>query len=160
MVRVKVRLVLPFSGMLGAPNTLLSVAGFAWSTVKLAVAWLPPEQSQTMGLVTLVCNPSASPVTVTENVQEYCGGKSNRVSVTEPATVSTTTALRSQVPVVTLDVGMAKPAGRVSVNRTAHAVSVEGVPVSGFVLVRLKVRLVLPCAGMCAAPNALVKVIV
>jgi len=41
LVMVKLRLVLPFSGMLAAPNDLLMVGGIAASTVKVSVA-VPP----------------------------------------------------------------------------------------------------------------------
>ena len=68
-VRVKVKLVVPLSGIVAAPNALL-IEG-ALKTVTLADAVLPgPPFVDVTAPVVLFCGPAVVPVTFTENVHE------------------------------------------------------------------------------------------
>src|SRR2546428_419798 len=63
---VKVSEVVPFNGIVNAPNNLLMLGGLA--TVRFAVAVLPvPPLVEVTLPVVLVYRPEAAPVTVTEN---------------------------------------------------------------------------------------------
>jgi hypothetical protein len=147
LVRVKVRLVLPLSGTEEAPNALLMVGGPATVKLALAVLPVPPFVEDTLPVV-LVFIPAVVPVTFTEIVQ-----------VPETA-IDPPDKLTKFVPLVAVGkppqvfespfgVATTNPGGNVSANPTPF----KGVPVFGFVIV--KVRDVLPFTGISTAPNAL-----
>ena len=71
LVMVKLRLVLPFSGIVAAPNDLLIVGGDA--TVKVAVEVLPVPPFVEVTVTELLFAPAVVPVTFTENVHELLG---------------------------------------------------------------------------------------
>jgi len=65
---VKVRLVVPFSGMLAAPNDLAIVGGATTVMLALPVEPVPPFVADTVPVV-LFLTPAVAPVTVTVKLQ-------------------------------------------------------------------------------------------
>jgi hypothetical protein len=147
-VMVSVKLVVPFNGMVAAPNALLIEGGVMTVTLADAVPPVPPSVEATV-LVVLFFWPAVVPVTFTVNVHAPFAGSvaPDRLIKLDPAAAVIVPA--PQVPVSPLGVDITSPAGRVSVN----AIPLRLCPVFGFVIVKL--RLVLPFNGMLAAPNAL-----
>src|SRR5262252_3744314 len=141
---LNVRLVVPFSGMLDAPNALLIVGGA--TTVIIAVLLVPPVPPFAADTVPVVLflTPAVVPVTVTVNVQFVL------VPIAPPLSEIMFGAVVVSVPppqTVELPVGTVSPAGNVSVNATP----VNAVVVFGFVIV--KVRTLVPLRGIVAASN-------
>ncbi len=147
--RVKVRLVVPFRGIVAAPKALAIVGGLM--TVMLAEAVLPvsPPASVAVTLpLVLFCTPSVTPVTFTATVHVELRATvpPERLIEPDPATAVTEP---EQVLVRPLGVATASPAGRLSVKAR---------PLKEFkvlILVMVNVRLVVPPTGICVAPNAL-----
>lgn len=149
LLRVKVSNVLPFSGMLVAPNALLMVGGEITVMDALDVLPVPP-------LVDVTCTelffaPDVVPCTVTETVHDAPAPRLAPVSVTEDDPFAAV-AVPPQVLFRLPGVATTRPAGRLSVNATPFRVKLV------FVLLRVNVRLVVPFSGMVAAPNALAMV--
>lgn len=69
LVSVKLRVLLPFNGMVLGLNALLMVGGAITVSVSDAVPPVPPSVELTV-LVVLTCVPTLIPVTLTENVHE------------------------------------------------------------------------------------------
>lgn len=146
LVMVKVRLVVPLTAIVAAPNALLMEGGA--TTVRLAEAVPPvPPCVEVTAEVVLFFTPAVVPVTLTENVHEALAERvePDRLTVPPPALM----VPAPQLPVSPLGVETTRPAGRVSLNPTP--VSATALP---FWMVKL--RLVLPFRGILAAPKALV----
>lgn len=119
-VMVKVREVVPFSGIVAAPNALAIEGGV--TTVKLAVAVLPvPPLVEVTAPVVLVYWPETAPVTVTLNWHWP------PTAIVAPESAIPVGAVVVRVPPQTVEVPLAtvSPVGSVSVNAT---------PVSGSTL--------------------------
>src|SRR5262249_58638560 len=144
LVTVSVRLVLPFSGMLAAPNDLAIVGGA--TTVIIAVLLVPPVPplaAETVPVV-LFFTPAVVPVSVTVTVQLVL------VPIAPPLSEIMLGAVVVRVPppqTVELPLGTVRPAGNVSVNATP----VNAVVVFGFVMVN--VSTLVPFSGMVDASN-------
>jgi hypothetical protein len=146
-VIVKLRVVVPPTGMVAAPKLFVIVGGLR--TVKLAVPALPVPPSGELAVTELLTTPAVIPVTFTENVQESPALRfaPARLIVVEPATAVVVPP--SQVP-ATGGLATCKPPVNVSVKLMPVKAPVE----FGFVTVKLKV--VVPPAGMVAAPKLFV----
>lgn len=133
LVSVNVRLVVPPTGMLAAPNALLMLGGVP--TVSVAVAWLPvvPVGGGVVEVtlpVVLVWGPEAAPVTVTLNVHGV------PTTMVAPDRTMLLGAVVVRVPPQTPageEVATVTPLGRLSVNPTPA--SATGLPV-GLVMVK------------------------
>src|SRR6266852_3184496 len=146
---VKVKLVVPLSGMLAAPNALMITGGATTVTLAFEVLPVPPSVDVTCTL--LFFAPAAVPVTFTLKVHDALVAKvaPDRVTLPEPAVAVIVPP--PQLPVRPFGVATTRPAGSVSVN--AIPVS-EIVLITGLVMV--KVSEVEPFSGMVTAPKALV----
>src|ERR1035437_3956560 len=146
LLMLKVRLVVPFRGMLAAPKSLVIVGGDATVSEALDVLPVPPLVDETVTLLFLM--PDVVPVTFTVTVHVFPG-----VAIVPP--VSDTlpdpaTAVPPHVVVKPLGDATTRPAGKVSVN----AIPLSAVPfAAGFVIVN--VSEVVPFNETAAAPNAL-----
>jgi hypothetical protein len=153
LVIVIVRLVVPSSGMLAAPNALVIVGGA--TTVRVAVAVLPvPPLAETMALVVFTLAPGVKPVTFTEIVQAGVGGGRTAIPgrsvITGDPGKAITPALKHEAPTTKAgDKATITPAGKVSVK----PIPVRVVPIFGFEIV--KVRVLVPPTGIVAGANAL-----
>ncbi len=143
---VKLRLVLPFRGMLAAPKALLIVGGP--TIVRLAFEVLPVPPSVEVTCTELFFTPTLFPVTCTESVHVALDAIVPPVSVTAPAP-AVAVAVPPQVLVTEGVEATINPAGKESMNVTP----VNPRAVLGLLIV--KVRLVVPFSGMDAAPKAL-----
>jgi hypothetical protein len=152
-VMVKVAVVVPFSGMLAAPNALLIVGGATILTVAVLLATPVPPFAEVIAPVVLLASPAAVPVTFTVKVHEaLCATVPPErlitpvpaAAVTVPLQVLVTpgTAATTRVPVVL---------GSVSLNATP----VRSPAAVVFGLLIVKVTVVVPFNGMLAAPKAL-----
>jgi hypothetical protein len=148
-VIVNVRVVVPPSGMVAAPNALLIVGGL--TTVKTAVLLgepVPPSTESTP-LVVLLFGPAVVPVTLTVSVQEAPGA-----SVPPPkfSVVSPGVAFHVPVQVAPMPAGFAtcNPAGKLSEKPMPVRVATV------FGLVSVRVSVVTPLSGIEDTPNALV----
>ena len=145
LLMVKVTVVVPFSGMLPAPNALAMVAGA--TTVMEAFEVLPVPPSVEVTCTLLFLTPAVVPCTLTETVQLALAAIVPALSVIEPEpAVAVTEPL--QVLLSPFGVATTRPAGRLSVKATP----LNATPVLGLVMV--KVSDVVPFSGMLAAPNA------
>lgn len=112
--KAKLKVVVPFSGMLAAPNDLVMLAGEA--TVRLAVAVLPwPPFTEVTWAVVLVYCPEAAPVTVTLNVHGV-----PTATVAPESVIALVPKKVCSVPPHTVEVALAtvSPVGSVSWNAT------------------------------------------
>jgi hypothetical protein len=91
LVIVKLSVVVPPSGIVGAPNILLIVAGLSTVTLAEAVFPVPPFVDVT-AVVVLLLSPDVVPVTVTKNVQVPPAG------IVAPASVIKLLVLTDNVP--------------------------------------------------------------
>src|SRR5215510_10888866 len=147
LVMVKVTVVVPFSGMLAAPKTLLIVGGATTVTVAFAVLLLPPSVELTC--TELILSPAVVPCTFTETAQEALAATVPPDRLTELAppvavAVPPQVLFRFGVEATT------SPAGRLSVN--ANPVSVTLL----FGLLMLMVSKVVPFNGILVGANVLV----
>src|SRR5581483_7488119 len=149
-VIVKLRVVVPFTGMRAAPNALVSTGGSSTARLADAVAPLPPAVEVT-ALVVLVSVPAADATTLTENVHEPLTARFPPVRLILMPPAFAVIVPAPQVPVSPVGVAMASPVGNVSV---------KPMPVSPTVLaaglVTVKLRVVVPPSGTDGAPKALV----
>jgi hypothetical protein len=146
LLMVKVTVVVPFSGMLAAPNALAMVAGA--TTVMEAFDVLPVPPSVEVTCTLLFFTPAVVPCTLTTTVQLALAAIVPALRVIEPEpAVAVTVPL--QVLLSPFGVATTRPAGRVSVKATP----LSATPVLGLVMVN--VSDVVPFSGMLAAPNAL-----
>ena len=148
LLMVKLRLVLPFTGIEAAPKALLMVGGLA--TVMLADAVLPvPPLVEVTAAVVLFFTPEVVPVTFTEIEHELLTATVPVLRATLPLPAAAV-MVPPQVLVSPFGVATTRPGGRVSVNATPVNATVFA---AGFVIVKL--RLVVPFTGIEAVPNAL-----
>ncbi len=126
---VKVSEVVPFSGMLAAPNALVIDGGVA--TVKFAVAVLPvpPLVEVTLPVVLVYC-PEAAPVTVTLNWHWLF------TAMVAPVSAMPVGAVVVSVPPQTVAEALAtvRPVGNVSVKATPVSATMLA---AGFVMVKV-----------------------
>src|SRR5579864_4940708 len=147
LLMVKVTVVVPFSGMLPAPNALLIVGGATTVTVALAVLLLPPSVELTC--TELLLSPAVVPCKFTETTHEALAASVPPDRLTElapPVAVAVP-------PQVLLRLGVeatTSPAGKLSVN--ANPVSVTLL----FGLLMLMVSKVVPFSGILVGANVLV----
>jgi hypothetical protein len=148
LLTLKVKVVVPFSGIVAAPNALVIVGGVATARFAVAVLPVPPLVEVTLPVV-FVKFPDAVPVTLTWTAQLLFVAMVPpvRVMVPEPAIA---VAVPPHVFVTPLGVATTIPAGSVSVKATPVSATALA---AGFVTV--KVRAVVPFKGIAAAPNAL-----
>ena len=144
---MNVRLVVPFSGMLAAPNAFAIVA--VATTVMEAFEVFPVPPSVELTVTELFFTPAVVPVTLTETVQLALDAIVPPDKLTDPDP-ATAVAVPPQVLLSPLGVATTSPAGKVSVNATPFSVTF----VLGFWM--LNVSEVVPFNGMLAAPKALV----
>jgi hypothetical protein len=142
LVTVNVRLVVPFSGMLLLPKTLLIVGG-ATTVIDavLLVLPVPPLAALTVPVV-FIFTPAVVPVTVTLNEQVVL------VPIAPPVSEIMLGAVVVRVPpphTAELPFGTVSPAGSVSVNATP----VKAVVVFGLVIVKLST--LVPFSGIVVA---------
>jgi hypothetical protein len=117
LVIVNVRLVVPFNGILAAPNALLIVGGATTVTLAEAVPPVPPSVELT-ALVVLFCIPAAIPVTFTENVHEPLAAMVPLLSVMEVLFGFAVIDPVPQEPARPFGAATWSPAGKLSVNAT------------------------------------------
>jgi len=149
LLMVKVSVVVPFSGMLAAPNALLIVGGATTVRTAVAVTLVPPSVELTCTL--LLLSPAVVPCTFTETAQEALAANvpPDKASEPDPA------AAVAVPPHVLVRFGVAaitSPAGRLSVNDSPVRLT--------FVLglLMLMVSDVVPFSGILVAPKPLVTV--
>jgi hypothetical protein len=145
---VKVNEVVPFSGMVGAPKTLVTVG--AAVTLRFAVAVPPvPAFVDVTTPVVFVQSPAEPPITFTLKVHEPLAGRlpPDKLTLLDPA--AAVIVPPPHEPLMPLGVATTIPLGNASVNAT---------PLSATVLTwaTVKLRLVVPFIGIRAAPNVLV----
>ena len=151
LVTVKLRLVAPFSTMLGAPNDLLMVGGAMTVTLAEAVRPVPPSVELTVPVV-LFLVPAVVPVTFTEKVQEAPAANVPPDRLTEPDPAVAVMVPLPQEPLKPLGVDTTRPEGKESVKATPLS---DALPLG---LVTVKLRLVVPPIAMLDAPNDLLMV--
>jgi hypothetical protein len=144
---VKVNDVVPFSGMVAAPNTLVIDGGLATVRVALAVFPVPPLVELTAPDV-LVNVPEVVPVTLTERTQELLTAIVPPVRLM-PVPPAVATTVPPQVLVKPFGVATSRPVGSVSVKATPASATVLA---AGLVMV--KVRVVVPFTAIAVGLNA------
>src|SRR5580698_4473419 len=108
---VKLRLVVPFSGIEAAPNDLIMTGGPV--TVMEAFDVLPVPASVEVIVTELFFMPAVVPRTLTETVQEALPARvpADRLTLPDPATA---VAVPPHVLLIPLGVATTRPAGRLS----------------------------------------------
>ncbi len=151
LVMVKVSVVVPFSGMLAAPNALAMLGGPI--TVMLAVLLVAPAplSFDEIGPVVLFCTPAAMPLTLRLIVHDAFAARVPPVRLIEPDPAAAV-IVPLQVVASPFGVATCKPAGSVSLN----AIPVS--PSDAFGLLSVKVSEVFAFKRMLAAPKAFVMV--
>ena len=146
LLTVKVRVVLPFSGMLAAPNALLIVGGA--TTVIVAFAVLPVPALVEVTWTLLLFRPAVVPCTSTDAVQLEFGASDwpLRLTLEDPAAA---VIVPVQLPPTLAGVATTRPAGRLSVKAAPLMVRFWLLLLSS-----VNVRLVVPFSGIVAAPKA------
>src|SRR5258708_3926025 len=144
---VKVRLVVPFSGMLAAPNALMITGGEVAVIEALDVLPVPPSVEVTVTL--LFFTPSVVLVISTETVHEALTASVPPAKLTDVA-FATAVVVPPQVLFAFGGLARIKPAGRLSVNATPVRATFE----FGFWIVKVKV--VKPPIGCKGGLNELV----
>ena len=132
-VTVKVSVVVPFSGIVAAPNALVSVGGAV--TVRVAVEVLPAPLSVAVTVTLLTFEPPVVGVTCTLKVQEAEAARVAPDRLTEDEPAAAVIVPPPQVPVRPFGVETTRPAGNVSVNATP----VSELPAFGLLMVKLSV---------------------
>lgn len=144
LVIVKLRLVVPLSGICEAPNDLEIVGGASTFIVAVLLAVPVPPFVELTAPVVLFLAPAVVPVTVTVITQLLLEAMDPPVNAMVPGAV----VVRVPPPqVVEVPLGTVRPDGNVSVNATPLSVVVV------FGLVIVKVRTLVPFNGMVAASN-------
>jgi hypothetical protein len=146
LLMVKVRVVVPFSGTLAAPNAFAMVGGP--TTVIDAFAVLPVPAFVEVACTLLFFTPAVVPCTSTVTVQLEFGASDWPLRLTEPEP-GVAVIVPVQLPPTFAGVATTSPAGRLSVNPAPVMVRFWLLLLS-----RVKVRLVVPFSGIVAAPNA------
>ncbi|HKV41953.1 MAG TPA: hypothetical protein VJX67_22305 [Blastocatellia bacterium] len=143
-VMVKLRLVVPLSGIFGAPNALLIVGGASTVIVAVLLAEPVPPLVELTAPAVLFFTPAVAPVTVTVTTQLLLD------EIEPPASEIVPGAVVVKVPpphVLEVPLTTVKPAGSVSVNPTPLRVVVV------FGLVIVSVRTLVPLSGIVTASN-------
>lgn len=112
-VTTKVRLIIPFTGIVALPNDFVMVGGFA--TVMLAIDVLPVPAFPEVTVTELVCMPEATPVTLTEIVQVALAAKVKFARLTVPERATAVTVPEPQGLLAPLGLATWMLAGRESV---------------------------------------------
>jgi hypothetical protein len=149
-VMVKLRVVVPFTGMVAAPNVLVMEGGTTTVALAEAVPPVPPSTDVTAPVV-LFCTPLAVPVTFTLNVHDLLAASVAPVRLTLAPPAAAVIVPPPHDPVRPFGIATAMPVGRLSVKPTPLSAIALG---AGFVIVKL--RLVVPFRAIVAAPNVLV----
>jgi hypothetical protein len=144
LLMVKVTVVVPFSGMLAAPNALAIVGGATTVIEAFDVLPLPPSVEVTVTLLFFV--PAVVPCTFTETVQLALAASVPAERLTEPEP-AVAVAVPPQVLFRPDGVATTRPAGKLSVKASPFSVT----PVFGFWMVN--VSDVDPFSGILVAPN-------
>lgn len=131
LVTVKVSVVVPFSGMLAAPNALVSVGGAV--TVRVALEVLPAPLSVAVTVTLLFFTPPVVGVTFTLKVQEAEAARVAPDRLTEDEPAAAVMVPPPHEPVRPFGVETTRPAGNESVNATP----VSELPVFGLLMVKL-----------------------
>jgi len=143
---VKVKVAVPFWGMVGAPNALAIVGGIATAIEALLPA--PAEVSfAEISPVLVDCVPAAKPVTLTENVQKPFPASVAPARLTTLVPPVAVMVPVPHVPFSPLDADIASPAGSVSVNAIPLRVSFT------LGLLTVKKSWVMPLIGTVVAAN-------
>jgi hypothetical protein len=149
LVTVKLNEVVPFSGMVAAPNVFVIPGGEI--TLRFAVAVFPfPPFAEVTAAVVLAMPPADVPFTLTLNVHEPFAVMLAPDKLTVLAPALAPIAPPPQAPVRPFGVATTKPAGKASVNPTLVSARVFA---AGFVMVKLKA--VVPFSGIVAVANDL-----
>jgi hypothetical protein len=148
LVIVKLKLVVPFSGIVAAPNTLLIVGGVTTVTLAEAVPPVPPSV-ELIAVVVLFWTPAVVPLTFTENVHVPFAASVAADRLIELPPAVAVIVPPPHVPVCPFGVDTTRPAGNVSENAMLLRLCVV------FGLVMVKLRLVLPFSGTVGLPNVL-----
>jgi len=143
---VKLKLVLPFRGILAAPKAFVIPAGATTVIEALDVLPVPPSVELTVTLLFLT--PAVVPWMFTDTMQEALEAKVPPERLTDPDP-AVAVAVPPQVLLRFAGLATTSPAGRLSVNAIPLAELLLG-------LLIVKVRLVAPFNGMLAAPKAFV----
>ena len=141
---VKLRVADPFSGMLAALKDFVSAGGATTVRRAVFVPLVPPlvEVAATL----LLFAPAVVPVTFTEIVQLVPGARLAPLRLMDEDP-STAVAVPLHVLFKLPGVATTSPAGRLSVNATPFSVRFA------LLLLRWKVRLVVPFKGIVGSPN-------
>jgi hypothetical protein len=118
---VKVTLVVPFRGMLAAPNALLIVGGATTVMLAFEVPPVTPPPFVAVGVTLLFFTPAVVPVMFTDKVQFVAGAilAPDKLTEEEPATA---VATPPHVLLRLFGVATTGPAGRLSVKATPLSV--------------------------------------
>ena len=146
---MKLRLVVPFSGIVGAPNVLVIVGGATTVRLADAVPPLPPSADVTAPVV-LFCTPAGVPMTFTLNVHDVLAASVAPVRLTLADPAAAVMVPPPQAPVRPFGAATCRPAGRVSLNPTAVNVWLA------LGLVTVKLNEVVPFRGIVGVPNVFV----
>src|ERR1041385_1670211 len=147
---VNVRLVVPFNGMVAAPNVLVMDGGEATISVAVLLVAPVPPLVELIAPVVLVTVPDCVPVTFTTIVQVAPG-----VAIDPPVRLM----LVELAAAVTVPPQVLLTPGVDATCSPPVSVSLKAIPFSALVLlaglVMVKVTVVVPFSEMAAAPNAL-----
>jgi hypothetical protein len=117
LVILNVRVVVPFTAIVLAPNAFVIDGGA--TTEMVAVAELPvPPSFDVTGLVVLFCVPAAIPVTLTENVQLELAASDAPLRLIDVPPAGAVIDPPSQLPAKPFGVETTRPPGRLSVKPT------------------------------------------
>jgi len=144
LVIVKLSEVLPFSGIVDAPNPLLIEGGATTVTIAVLLVVPGPDSLELTLPVVLLFGPAVVPVTVTLNMQLPPPAMDPPLKLIRfpPLVVTVPPPHAADDPLATVN-----PAGNVSVKLTPV------MPSEALVLVMVNVRLVVPPSGIVDAPN-------
>jgi hypothetical protein len=112
---VKLRVVVPFRAIVGAPNVLVIAGGAITARLADAVPPVPPSIDVTAPVV-LFCAPAAVPVTFTPNEHDAPAASVAPVKLTLPDPTAAAIVPPAHAPVTPLGAATCSPAGRVSLN--------------------------------------------
>jgi hypothetical protein len=156
LVMVKVVVVVPFSGMLAAPNALLIVGGATTLSVAVLLATPVPPLVEVIAPVVLTASPSTVPVTFTVKVQDApCATvPAERLMEPEPAVAVTVPLQVLTTPGVAATTRVAEPGPALTGSVSLKATPVRSPAAVVFGLLIVNVTVVVPFNGMLAAPKA------
>src|ERR1035438_9064698 len=150
LVMVKLKLVVPFTAMVAAPNAFVMVGEASTVTLAEAVPPVPPSVELIVPVV-LFLTPAVVLVTFTAKVHAALAASVAPAKPTLPEPATAVIVPPPHVPLRPFGVLTTSPAGSVSVTATLVTEDALG-------LVTVKLKLVVPFTAMVAAPNAFVMV--